>query len=227
MRVFVRLMIGIGLIASLAACAGSRAPAPDVASRPWDDGNLEVLFVGNSYSFGVPNAFKKVARKNGKRVRVAQVTRGGWTLEQHVDDGAAVRKIRERKWDVVVLQEQSRIPSMPTQRKRRMFPNVRALAAEARNCGAVPVLYQTWGRRDGDEYRKGDDFHAMTGRLREGYREAGDNAGNLPVVPVGDAWEREALSGGVEHLFQEDGSHPTKDGDALTAETFFEFLYSN
>ena len=67
MRVFVRLMIGIGLIASLAACAGSRAPAPDVAARPWDDGNLEVLFVGNSYSFGVPNAFKKVARKNGDK----------------------------------------------------------------------------------------------------------------------------------------------------------------
>jgi hypothetical protein len=102
-----------------------------------------------------------------------------------------------------------------------MFPPLRQLVQEARQQDAVPVLYQTWGRRDGDPKRRNDDFHAMTARLRAGYQAAAANAGGLVVIPVGDAWEREISAGRGGGLFMEDGSHPTPRGDELTAETFF------
>ena len=39
---------------------------------------VAIFFVGNSYSFGVPSAFKKVARANGRRLESAtRPTAGG------------------------------------------------------------------------------------------------------------------------------------------------------
>jgi lysophospholipase L1-like esterase len=107
-----------------------------------------------------------------------------------------------------------------------MYPNVRKLANEARSAGAVPVLYQTWGRRDGDGYYSSrDDFHAMNRRLREGYRQAARTAGGLTVVPVGDAWEREVDAGNAASLFMPDGSHPTPYAERMVAETFYRTLF--
>ncbi len=212
----------------LGSCANTRTPVrQEVVSRGIGTRETSaVLFVGNSYSFKVPQEFRKIAARNGKKLRIDQVTHGGWSLARHAQNEETLRKIRDGSWDVVVIQEQSRIPSLPHKRAHAMFPQVRKLADEARAHGAVPVLYQTWGRRDGDEWsRAKDDFHAMTGRLREGYREAARDAGGLAIVPVGDAWEREVAVGNGSRLFQADGSHPTSLGDQLTARTFYDTFF--
>jgi hypothetical protein len=213
----------IGAVFALAACGHSLRR--QFVSHRGKPGDLSVLFIGNSYSFGVPKAFAKLARKRGYAVHVDQVTNGGWSLAQHVENEETLRKIRERKWDVVVIQEQSRIPSLPARRVREMIPCVSKLADEARQQGARPVLYQTWGRRDGDPWRNGDDFRSMNSRLRDGYRAAAKQAGGLTIVPVGDAWEREMAAGNSTRLFDPDGSHPTKYGDSVSAEVFYETLF--
>ena len=199
----------------LAGCASPSQPAR-VARSP-----ESILFIGNSYSFEVPATLRRSAALHGTPVRVGQVTHGGWSLEQHAANYETLQAIRSGKWDVVVLQEQSRIPSQPFKRVRTMFPAVRKLADEARAHGAAPVLYQTWGYRDGDvRHLAGDDFHAMSRRVREGYHAASLSAGGLPVVPVGDVWEAEAASGRHQRLYQPDGSHPSRAGVQLAAETF-------
>ncbi len=199
-----------------------RELAERIASKP----EPAVLFVGNSYSFGVPKAFVKAAAARGIKVRTGHATYGGWTLARHAGNEATLNKIRNGRWDIVVIQEQSRIPAMAARKRAAlMFPPLRLLVTEARNAGAVPVLYQTWGRRDGDEEVRGDDFHAMTRRLREGYQAAARNAGGLVVVPAGDAWEREFSAGDGGALFMEDGSHPTQRGNALTADAFVEAFF--
>jgi hypothetical protein len=182
--------------------------------------------VGNSYSFGVPKAFSRAAAARGKKVRTGHATYGGWNLARHAENRATLNKIRNGSWDIVVIQEQSRIPAMPAwKRAARMFPPLRLLVTEARSHGAVPVLYQTWGRREGDEDLRHDDFHAMTRRLRDGYQAAARDAGGLVVVPVGDAWEREFSAGAGNPLFMEDGSHPTVKGNEITALTFVETFF--
>lgn len=226
-RVFASVA-AVVLLVSLAACStGPTAVRREVSTGPAATGNpASILFIGNSYSFEVPKVLQRVAAENGVKVRVAQVTNGGWTLAQHAENEKTLAKIREGGWDVVVIQEQSRIPSLAGSRDRVMFPQVRKLAEEARAQGAKPVLYQTWGYRDGDKRRPGnDDFQAMTRRLREGYQGAARAAGGLTVVPVGDAWEKEFAAGRGDLLFQPDGSHPTAHGDEVTARAFFETLF--
>lgn len=211
----------------ISACS-TRAPLPagpgqvELAGRVRAKPELAVLFVGNSYSFGVPKAFSKLAAGQRKEVRVGHATYGGWTLKMHAGNEATLRKIRSGRWDIVVIQEQSEIPARPArERAAAMFPPLRQLVRETRQQGAVPVLYQTWGRRDGDPKRRNDDFHAMNARLRDGYQAAAKDAGELVVVPVGDAWESEVSAGRGSGLFMDDGSHPTPRGNELTAETFF------
>lgn len=221
-------------LSCLLGVMGCATPAPpaaveaqrELSERARADSELAVLFVGNSYSFGVPKAFSKYAASHGKKVRTGHATSGGWTLERHSKHEPTLRKIREGRWDVVVIQEQSRIPAMsPPERAATMFPPLRQLVVVARENGAVPLLYQTWGRRDGDAEVPGDDFLAMNQRLRDGYRAAAKDAGETLVAPVGDAWESEVRAGRGDALFMEDGSHPTPQGDRLTAATIYEAIY--
>jgi len=175
----------------------------------------------------VPKELARVATAHGKTVRVGHATYGGWSLKMHAANEATLRKIRTGHWDVVVIQEHSEIPSWSAaKRTAAMNPPLRKLAAEARQHGAIPVLYQTWGRRDGDKSVWFDTFKAMTKRLRAGYQAAAREGGGLVVVPVGDAWEREVSSGKGGDLFMPDGSHPTALGNQLTARVFYETLFA-
>lgn len=232
LQFFVKLS-GILAFFGLGSCA-TRTPLPQAHPQPERElrerlsraSRPAVLFVGNSYSFGVPAAFKRQAATSGQDVRVGHSTYGGWSLERHANHEPTLRKIRSGNWDIVVIQEQSQIPAMPRKiRDRKMFPPLRQLVTEARAAGAIPVLYQTWGRRHGDPNVKGDAFDAMTDRLRDGYRAAARNAGGLLVVPVGDAWQKAVLAGRADALFHEDGSHPSKAGNDLTASVFVDFFF--
>lgn len=209
-------LAALACLFQLVACSHQASTAPEITLRQRARARtpLAVLFVGNSYSFGVPKAFQKAAHAAGKRVRTGQATSNGWTLHQHAKHEATLKTIREGRWDIVVLQEQSQLPALPGIVLRlKMFPPLKQLADTARTSGALPVLYQTWGRRDGD-------FYGMNARLRTGYHAAAKAAGGLAVVPVGDAWEQEVSAGRGHPLFHTDGSHPTTLGNALTARVF-------
>jgi hypothetical protein len=187
---------------------------------------MGILFIGNSYSFGVPAAFRKLAESNGKDVRIGHSTYGGWTLVKHMSNPPTLKKLREGDWDVVVIQEYSLGPSKKEpERVLNMDPGVQFFAAEARAIGAVPLLYQTWGRRDGDPGIEDDDFYKMNRRVRHGYRAASRNAGGVAIVPAGDAWESEFRARKGRELYVEDGSHPSAFGNEVTAKEFYRVIY--
>ena len=188
--------------------------------------HISVLFIGNSYSFGLPQAFRKLSQSRGKHVKVGHSTFGGWTLEQHSVHAPTLKKLREGHLDIVVIQDHSLHPGSPeAERKKVMDPCVKIFADEARAIGATPLLYQTWGRRDGDERIPGDDFYAMNARVRAGYHAASEYAGGVIIVPAGDAWEREYAAGRGRELYHEDGSHPSARGDEVTAEEFYRVIF--
>jgi hypothetical protein len=217
---------GISACSSQPPLPSGPDPRRELSKRVAEKPEPAVLFVGNSYSFGVPKAFSKLAAKHGKKLRVGHATYGGWTLQQHSENAATLRKIREGRWDIVVIQEQSEIPALPPQKRDpAMFPPLRKLVSQVHQERAIPILYQTWGRRDGDQKIHLDDFHAMNRRLRLGYQAASQNAGGLVIVPVGDTWEDEVSAGRGSALFMEDGSHPSPMGDRVTAQTFYETIF--
>jgi hypothetical protein len=233
----------IGCVLAVAACAPSfvsrikpkkpTLPTPDprqeLDERLRSTRKPAILFVGNSYSMDVPRAFRKIAADHQQPVRVGQSTYGGWTLSQHANHPQTLKKIRDGSWDVVVLQEYSRLPALPLrERESTMFPAILSLAKEIRAAGAIPVFYQTWGRRDGDRSADfpDDDFFAMNERLRLGYEAAAEKIGGAVIVPVGQAWAAEMRAGRRDVIFQQDGSHPTAEGNRLTAGVFFQTFFN-
>ena len=226
-QIFSSAAIGIIACHLLASCA--------IRPRPSDEALREnllrkksasVLFIGNSLSFGLPKELEKIARKNGMEIDAALQAHSGWSLARHARSTETRKALRSRSWDIVVLQEQSRIPSQAIKRLTHMAPAVAQLAREARARGATPVLYQTWGYRDGDERKWRDDFFAMNQRLRKGYHDAA-RAESLPVVRVGDAWESEMKLGRGERLFMPDGLHPSREGVRLNALVFCEAFFAH
>ena len=228
MKIVACLLLALWLVPGLAH--GEGESQADLRKRLKSAEEPRILFVGNSYSFAVPKQLSVLARERGRVVIVSQVTKGGWTLKKHAQAKDTLEKIRTGKWDVVVLQEQSQMPSFARgQREAQMIPYAVALAAEVRKAGAIPVFFQTWGRRDGDKQNAkafpNDTFAKMQARLNTGYAEAAKASGNALVVPVGEAWARKMKGGEGAQLYKKDGSHPSGKGIALTVEVFHEFFF--
>ena len=220
------------ILLSLILCGLSMAETLDeqLVARVRGAKPARILFLGNSYSFKIPKAFAELAKREGRKVVVAQETKGGWTLAKHAKAETTMAKIRSGKWDVVVLQEQSQMPAFGKgQREEEMIPAAKTLVAEIRKAGAIPVFFLTWGRRDGDKQNgkafPDDTMETMQGRLLTGYREAADAAGGAVLVPVGPAWQRAGKAGHLDRLFAKDGSHPAADGVYLGACVFYTTFY--
>jgi hypothetical protein len=221
------------LLALLLLCSPAIAnnPHASLVERVNSAKTLRVLFIGNSYSFQIPNVFKKIALDEGQKIEVDQATQGGWTLSKHSAARATLDKIANGNWDVVVLQEQSIIPALPmNQRNRMMNEPARKLASAIRKAGAIPVFFLTWGRKDGDKRNAAvfpnDTYAAMQKRLVAGYKNAASHAGRAHIVPVGEVWSALRQMKKDKGLYTRDGSHPGKRGNYLGACVFYSTLYN-
>lgn len=103
------------LLFSLVVMSGHICPS--IANAQSDEldnpDTICVLFVGNSYTYvnNLPLLLSRMATSAEVPVTIetAECTGGGYTLEQHWNEGRAVNEIR-KGWDFVVLQEQSMRP---------------------------------------------------------------------------------------------------------------------
>ena len=98
---------------------------------------MRVLFIGNSYTSvnDLPDTFADLAWAGGHRVQTEALDEGGWTLQQHVAAPETAATLASEHWDVVVLQEQSEIPSLAVDRTQMMYPAATKLVAEIRGPG--------------------------------------------------------------------------------------------
>jgi hypothetical protein len=237
-RLFVRLLalpvglvLGIVIFAGLVEAGLLRNPfAPttrgELTLARGDSAGLRVLFVGNSFTYenDLPELVHRLAPGSSPIYSVSY-TAGGWTLQKFAHDRGLERVLREAHWDVVVLQEQSEIPSFaPRDRAREFDPYVRELTREIRAAGAQPLLFMTWGYRHGDKLNIPDDtFAGMQTRLEQGYVDAAREV-HAAVAPVGLAWS-EAISErpGLD-LWANDDRHPNRAGSYLAACVFYALL---
>lgn len=192
-----------------------------MASRPPP---LRLLFLGNSYTHvnDLPGRIAALAVVGGfPRPVTHSETPGGMTLRQHAARAATWAAIADGPWDHVVLQEQSQVPSFPAAERARVFdPAVRALVAGIRSQGATPLLFATWGYRDGDRRNwPGDTYEAMQARLDAGYGAIAREL-DVPVAWVGAAWQAARARQPDLALWAPDGSHPAPAGTDLAAAVF-------
>ena len=234
MKKRIALLLVIVMLLCLTAC-GKPAPAveEEKAGPLPTDRTYSVLFIGNSYTYynSMPDKlFFRFAKLAGYKVEVTSITKGAYLLEQFADPadslGANVEMALtgEKKYDFVVLQEQSVLPAKED--AEQFYRAVRNLAERIRQAGAEPVLYSTWGRKTGNSALKSNGWtnETMTWRLAAAYSAIGEEQ-NIPVAHAGLAFfDVYTGDSGIE-LYHTDSTHPSAAGSYLAAATLFAKIF--
>lgn len=187
----------------LAACGGGGTQAPANAAEAAD---MPLLFMGNSHTemHDVPATVAALVHlvRPGKTVLAIRAPAIQF-LEDHAQDATTLSLLRLRPWRAVVLQAQKisssgqfEYPTAPAE----------ALALEARQRGAVPVLFAEWPRRGVAEMQRTFDIYLGIARRQPAC-----------VAPVGQAWENALLQWPLMPLHEADGNHANAHGAFLAA----------
>ena len=185
-----------------------------------------VLFIGNSYTSvnDLPDTYADLAWAGGHRVQTEALDEGGWTLAQHLAASETAPTIDSERWDDVVLQEQSQLPSLAVDRTGMMYPAATKLVAMIRQRGAQPIFYLTFAHQDGWSEEGLPDYPSMQAAIDAGYMRIADQL-SVPVAPVGAAWETVVGEASHPDMWQSDGTHPTVSGTYLAACVFYATIF--
>ena len=214
------IVFGMGAMLAVAFAGATGAQTAPKVTRI--DPPKSVLFVGNSYMYynnSLHNHVVRLAREadkaNAANYFFRSMTLSGAYLHEH--EGTLPGIINSRKWDVIVLQGQSREPmESDTANADRFKSAAQNLDKIIRDTGAKTVFYMTWAYQDKPE---------MTAPLAEGYVKTANALGAL-VVPAGLAYERALKERPSLVLHHTDKQHPSLAGTYLVACTFFAALYN-
>jgi hypothetical protein len=179
----------------------------------------QILFIGNSLTYvnSLPAIIAAMFHSQRLPVFVDQYAVGSASLGQHATDAAAARKISSRRWNYVVLQDQSVLPSINPDETLKAS---RQLCAQFDKTGATPVYYLTWGYRLHNQ--PGMD-QEMQLNLDRAYGRAAQATHGL-IAPVGPAWQAALAKNPQLPLYGEDGIHPAPEGSYLAACVFYAVL---
>ena len=192
-----------------------------------------VLFVGNSYTEvnNLPDLVQRVAESAGDALEYQSNTPGGCTFQQHCTN-RSMDLIRQGGWDVVVLQEQSQLPSFPqSQVEVEVFPYAQRLvdSVYAHNPEGEPMFYMTWGRKNGDQQNAPyfpvlGSYEGMDSMLYERYLYMAREY-DASVCPVGRVWRYLRTNNPEIELYQPDDSHPSLAGSYAAACAFYTLIF--
>ncbi|MEQ1730772.1 MAG: SGNH/GDSL hydrolase family protein [Vicinamibacterales bacterium] len=206
------LLLSLALWLTWAPAPHAQAPAPATTSAP-----LQVLFIGNSFTFfnTLPDVVAGIAKSlpKGPAIEPTMFATGGMTLQWFWAAGKAAAEIDSRKWDYVILQEQSALGAGTEVGNGSLSPpgifhqSVRNFVPRIRMDGATPLLLMTWARRS----RPTDQA-----LLTDAYDSIGHELG-VTVSPAGIAWQEAHRLWPDLDMHVADGSHPNPTGTYLTA----------
>jgi hypothetical protein len=219
------VVLGVSIYVALVKVDLLRGPydpvaSGDIALARSDRIGLRVLFVGNSLTAGnsMPALVHQLAEgDDGARpIFSVQYAAGNWTLRQASEDDGLTALLNEVRWDVVVLQENSRVASFSPYRPEDMYPFAQALDRKIAAVGARTVLFMTWGFREGG-------FEDMQAHLALGYSNLAAEL-DVALAPVGLAWAEARRRDPEVELWTSDGRHPSLSGSYLAACVFYALL---
>ncbi len=189
--------------------------------------NYQILFIGNSYTYynNMPESiFLRILRAAGMNGRITAITKGGWYLIDSADPADEVgsqveNMLAARDFDYVILQEQSTCPALSP---GKFYEGVRILAEKLRADGATPILYGTWGRKEGHSVlaENGWTNETMTWKIAAGYEAIGAEL-DIDVAYAGLAFYDVYTHHSEIELYDADKTHPSPAGSYLAAMTLF------
>jgi hypothetical protein len=172
------------------------------------------------------------------------IANNSWHLSDHLTNAPSTNAICSSHFNTVVLQEQSDVPSVPSQRDSDFIPAAASLYRLITNHSASAMFYETWGHLNGDtanhcgsydipaQYKTCDggfgSFTAMNVATREGYALAANDFSEA-ISPIGLAWARVRNERPDLDLYILDDSygdrHPNSYGAYLAACVFYASLF--
>jgi hypothetical protein len=200
------MRVRFGCVLVLLALCGGAAAAGDLLPA-------RVLFVGNSLTYvnGLPAMIEAVAAQAGLKGRVTcrAIALPDFGLEEHWNDGRALRLLQDDHWTLVVLQQGP--TSLPA--SEAILRNyTKQFAFEAKAHGAKVALFSVW-----PPLSRFAAFDAVTAS----YAHAAAEVGGM-LVPVGEGWRAAWRRDPSLTLYGPDGFHPSPLGTYVAALMFFE-----
>jgi len=176
--------------------------------------SLRVLFVGNSLTAAndLPALVAELARHDGHRLTYRTIAPGGYSLEDHWNQGDARRALESRSWDVVVMQQG---PSALPESQANLREWATRFAAEARAHGTRPALLTVWP----ESYRRS----ALRDVVASYARAAA--AARAELLPAGLAWRLAWRCDPGFGLYGRDGFHPSLLGTYTAALDVYGLLF--
>lgn len=201
--------IALLLAAAVVTSCNSSAVAPSETNtpRPSEPGEGRVLFIGNSLTEanGLPALVESLSQHaGGTPITTASVVFGGFSLEDHWNQGTAQRRIAEGGWSIVVLQQG---PSSLPESQASLRQWTARFDAAIRKSGARTALYMVW-----PESNRREVFDAVS----RSYTRAAEDVGGM-LFPVGEAWRAAWRRDPDVPLYGPDGFHPTPTATYLAA----------
>ena len=194
-------------VASLGCSSMPAAPTTTAANGGGGTGGgARVLFVGNSLTEGngLPAMVRTLARQAGEPLTVEQVTFGGFSLEDHWNEGSARRAIARGGWRFVVLQQG---PASLPESRQNLLQWAGRFNQAIRAAGARPAFYSVW-----PDVTRTAFFDDVT----ESYRQAAAATEGV-LLPAGEAWRAAWRREPALELYGEDRFHPNQRGTYLAA----------
>lgn len=194
---------------------------------------LAVLFIGNSYTFfnNMPEMMVNIAGSdpdNKTRFIVQAVTRSGFRLADHWEDGVALKLIYSRHWDYVVLQDQSTWALNPNW-THTAFLSAGKFNDEIKKIGAHTLLFTTWPKQpdskwyETTEYGDARNPSYMQQQFNQKNAQLAQKLGAV-VIPIGGYWMSILDKQPDYPLYLKDGTHPNLAGTYLTAMIFYRYF---
>ena len=195
-------------------CHGNDSPVGPEEDYPPPS---RILFVGNSltgFNDGVDTHLEGLVAASDSLpwINAESAWFAGASLRSHWSSDDTKDRIRNGDWDVVVLQEHSRLSITDTE---NMYTYALLLDELILDGGARTVFFMTWAWRDEP---------GMIDQLVPGYRGIAGELG-AALAPVGLAWERSLSENPDLDLYEEDGIHPDYHGTYLAACVFYALLW--
>ena len=212
LRIVLHLALRVVLLVVFATgCSDSQPTAP---RTPPFEGDVRVLFIGNSltYTNDLPLVLEALADSaGGATIRTESFAAPALSLEDHWEFGGAQQAIALGGWDVVVLQQG---PSALESSRVLLLDYAQRFDGEIRKVSARPALYSVWPSAD----RLGD-----FPRVAESYRLAAE-AVNGMYFPVTQAWQATWHRRPDFPLYGGDQFHPTAAATYLAALVMYDLL---
>lgn len=198
---------------------------------------ISILFIGNSLTYlrghGKDNYFllyfERMARKAGYQVQISRVTKGGqklsnWANPGNADGKRAYQAIRKKKWDVVVLQENTDYATAHNSSFQKAAKKLSGVIYK--NNPDTRLIYNcTWAYQKGKKISgKFYSYSKMQQLLNQHYRQAAKATGG-EISWAGNAFLQCRKQNKNIALYVKDNNHPSRYGSFLSASSMYAAVF--